>query len=257
MIINTDNIYTWNCVDIMSKMPEKIVDLVVTSPPYDNLRSYNWYHFPFEEIVKWLYRVVKKWWVVVRVVGDKIKKWNKSLTSFRQAIHFQESWFNMHDVMIYKKKNTPFMRSNWYTNCFEFMHVFSKWSPNTFNPIKTWTVRQWYEPMPVSKWPDWVNNKVLKELKKEKNLTNIREYAVWLHWTTSDRFAFKHTAMFPEKLAEDHIISRTNEWDLVFDPMCWAGTTCKMAKKNNRKYIWCDISDEYVDLAKKRVELVS
>lgn len=256
MRIIANNIYHWNCVDIMKSMDDFSIDLTVTSPPYDDLRNYKWYHFPFEEIAKELFRITKKWWVVVWVVWDKVKNWNKSLTSFRQALYFQEIWFNVHDTMIYRKKNTPFMRSNGYTNCFEWMFVFSKWKPKTFNPITTSTVRQWFEPMPVNKWPDGVNNKILRELKSEKNLTNIWDYAVWLHWTTSDKFAFEHTAMFPEKLAEDHIISRTNKWDIVFDPMCGAWTTCKMAKKNNRDYIWCDISEEYVNIAKKRVEVI-
>jgi len=257
MKIDQNSIHQANCVDFMNEMDEESIDLVVTSPPYDDLRDYKGYSFPFEKIAQWLFRVVKKWWVVVWVVWDKIKKWNKSLTWFKQALYFQEIWFNVHDIMIYKKKNTPFMRSNGYTNCFEFMYIFSKWSPKTFNPIKEWTVRQWFETMPVNKWPDGKNNKVLRELKAEKTLNNIWEYAVWLHWTTSDKFAFEHPAVFPEKLAEDHIISWTNENDIVFDPMCWSWTTCKMALKNNRKYIWCDISIEYVNISQKRIETIT
>ncbi|MFA7284848.1 MAG: site-specific DNA-methyltransferase [Candidatus Absconditabacterales bacterium] len=237
-------------------MEDLSVDLTVTSPPYDDLRIYKGYHFPFEDIANELFRITKIGGIVVWVVGDKIKNGDKSLTSFRQAIYFQEIGFNVHDTMIYKKKNTPFMRSNGYTNCFEWMFVFSKGKPKTFNPITTSTVRQGFEPMPVNKGPDGLNTKVLRELKPEKNLTNIWEYAVGLHGTTSDKFAFEHTAMFPEKLAEDHIISRTNEGDTVFDPMCGSGTTCKMAKKNNRNYIGCDISQEYVDISRKRVEVI-
>ena len=160
----------------------------------------------------------------------------------------------MHDVMIYQKKNTPFMRSNAYTNAYEFMFVLSKGKPKVFNPLMEKTVRKGYEMVVHNKGPDAVNKKVLKELKKEKTKTNIWRYAVGLHGTTSDKVAFNHPAVFPEKLAADHILSWTNKGDLVFDPMCGSGTTCKMALVNDRNYIGVDISSEYVNITKKRLE---
>lgn len=246
-IINID------CLEGMKNLPTNAIDLVVTSPPYDNLRDYNGYKFNFEGIATELYRIIKEGGVVVWVVGDKIKNGNKTLTSFRQAIYFQEIGFNAHDVMIYKKKNTPFMRSNAYTNCYEFMFVFSKGSPNTFNAKKTSTVRHGMEKVVTNKKADGINNKVLAELKKEKTKTNIWSYAVGLGGTTNDKFAFEHTAIFPEKLAQDHILSWSNEGDLVFDPMCGSGTTCKMSALNKRKYLGMEISKDYTELAKKRV----
>ncbi len=253
--IKVNNIYRSDCVEFMKKMEENSVDLTVTSPPYDELRDYKGYSFDFENIAKELFRVTKKGGIVVWVVGDKIKKGNKSLTSFKQALYFQEVGFNVHDVMIYKKKNTPFMRSNAYTNCFEFMFVFSKGSPKTFNPIKTKTVRQGKELLPFNKGADGVNKKVLAELKPEKTMTNIWDYAVGYGGSTTDKLAFDHPAIFPEKLAEDHIISWTKEGEVVFDPMCGSGTTCKMAAANNRSFIGCDISQDYVNLSKKRLKI--
>lgn len=253
--IKPNNIYRSDCVELMKTMDENSVDLTVTSPPYDELRTYKGYSFDFENIAKQLFRVTKIGGLVVWVVGDKIKKGNKTLTSFKQALYFQQVGFNVHDVMIYRKKNTPFMRSNAYTNCFEFMYVLSKGSPKTFVPLKVKTVRHGKEMLPHNKGADGVNKKILKELKPEKTMTNIWEYAVGFGGSTSDKLAFEHPAIFPEKLAEDHILSWTKSGDLVFDPMCGSGTTCKMAKKNNRNYIGCDISDDYVNLAKKRIEI--
>ena len=129
-----------DCVEFMSNMDEGVVDLTVTSPPYDDLRDYNGYSFDFENIATQLYRVTTTGGVVVWVIGDKING-GRSLTSFRQGLFFQELGFSMHDVMIYQKKNTPFMRSNAYTNAYEFMFVLTKGSPNTFNPLKVPTVR--------------------------------------------------------------------------------------------------------------------
>jgi site-specific DNA-methyltransferase (adenine-specific) len=212
-----------DAVEIMKAMPPNSVDLVVTSPPYDELRNYNGYTFNFEGMARGLLRVIKKGGVLVWVVGDKINKGNKSLTSFRQ-------------------------------NCYEFMFVFSKGSPSKFYPLKTKTARQGQEMLPFNKKADGINKKTLGKLKPEKTLTNIWEYAVGLHGSTSDKIAFQHTAIFPEKLAEDHILSWTKEVDVVFDPMCGSGTTCKMAATNKRHYIGCDISKEYVDLTKKRLK---
>ncbi len=253
-MIQTNNIYCANCVDFMNNnLDEESIDLTVTSPPYDNLRDYNGYSFDYETIAKALFRVTKKGGVVVWVVGDKIVKGNKSLTSFKHALTFQSAGFNVHDVMIYKKKNTPFMRSNAYTNCFEFMFVFSKGSPKTFHPLKEKTVSSGEEMLVHNKKPDGINKKTLGKLNEEKTKTNIWEYAVGLGGTTNDKIAFKHPAVFPEKLAQDHILSWSNEGEIVFDPMCGSGTTCKMAYLNNRKYIGCDISQEYVDIANERL----
>lgn len=249
-----DRIICCECVTFMNQLPDNCIDLTVTSPPYDNLRNYNGFLLDCENIIGELYRITAQGGVVVWVVGDAIKKGNKTLTSFKQALMFQEAGFNMHDVMIYKKKNTPFMRSNAYTNCFEFMFVCSKGSPKTFNPLKEPTVRNGFEMLVHNKKADGINKKVLKELKKEKTRNNIWEYAVGLGGTTSDREAFKHPAMFPENLVSDHILSWTNKGDIVFDPFLGSGTTAKMAKKLNRHYIGCDISEEYVEIAQKRVK---
>ena len=236
-----------HCVEVMrEQVPDNCIDLTVTSPPYDTLRSYKGYRFDFELIAAELFRVTAVGGIVVWVVGDRING-GRSLTSFRQALYFQELGFSMHDVMIYQKQNTPFMRKNAYTNCYEFMFVLCKGRPKTFNPLMQKTARS-------NKGADDVNQKNPKELKKEKTRANIWSYAVGLSGTTSDKTAFRHPAIFPEKLAEEHILSWTNEGDLVFDPMCGSGATCKMAMLNNRKYLGVDISPEYIKIAKGRLD---
>ncbi len=250
--VKINQIYVADCVDFMRGMKSDYIDLTVTSPPYDKLRDYKGYSFNFEAIATELLRVTKEGGVIVWVVGDKMNG-GRTLTSFRQGIFFQEIGFNMHDVMIYQKKNTPFMRSNAYTNAYEFMFVLSKGSPKTFNARKEKTVRSGYEMVVHNKGSDAINKKVLKELKKEKTRTNIWAYAVGMGGTTSDKIAFKHPAVFPENLAGDHILSWTNEGDLVFDPMCGSGTTCKMALLNRRNYIGVDISAEYIEITEQRL----
>lgn len=253
MTVELNHVYCQDCVSFMKRLGEECIDLTITSPPYDDLRNYNGYSFDCDSIAEGLFRVTRPGGVVVWVVGDKTVKGNKTLTSFKQALVFQKLGFNVHDVMIYKKKNTPFMRSNAYTNCFEYMFIFSKGSPKTFHPLKEPTIRHGYEMLVSNKKADGVNRKVLGRLNEKKVRTNIWEYAVGLGGSTRDRIAFKHPAIFPERLAEDHILSWSNEGDIVFDPMCGSGTTCKMARINSRNYIGCDISQEYVDLATERL----
>ncbi len=242
-----------NCVHVMRNMPAGLIDLTVTSPPYDSLRDYKGYDFPFEEIANELFRVTAEGGVLVWVVGDRIRG-GRSLTSFRQAIYFQEIGFSAHDVMIYQKKNTPFTRSNAYTNAYEMMFVLSKGKPATFNPLKVPTQRHGYEMLTHNKLPDGINKKKLGELKKEKTRTNIWSYAVGLGGTTNDKIAFQHPAVFPEKLALDHILSWSNPGDLVFDPMCGSGTTGKMALLQGRDFIGIDMSAEYIAIASQRLE---
>jgi len=243
-----------NCLELMKNIEDNFVDLTVTSPPYDNLRDYKGYSFEFEKIAKELFRITKEGGIVVWVVKDKING-GYTLTSFKQGLFFQKVGFQMHDIMIYKKKNTPFMRKNAYTNCYEFMFVLSKGNPKTFNPLKEKTVRSGYEALPHNKRADGINKKKMGKLNKEKVKTNMWAYAVGLGGTTRDRIAFKHPAVFPEKLAEDHILSWSNEGDLVFDPMCGSGTTCKMAKLNNRNFIGCDVGEDYIEISKERIKI--
>ena len=247
-------LYVSDCVEFMQRMLENSIDLTITSPPYDNLRDYDGYKFDFFEIANGLYRITKQGGIVVWVVGDRING-GRTLTSFEQGIYFRDIGFSVHDVMIYQKKNTPFMRSNAYTNCYEFMFVLSKGAPSVFNPLKERTVRHGVERVVSNKGSDAVNNKVWARLNKEKTKTNIWQYAVGLGGTTKDRIAFQHPAVFPESLARDHILSWSNTGDFVFDPMCGSGTVCKMARQLERHYIGVDVSKPYIEIARKRVRM--
>ena len=128
----------------MSRMKDNLIDLTVTSPPYDGLRTYNGYSFDFENIAKELFRVTKDGGVVVWVVGDATVKGSESGTSFKQALYFKESGFNLHDSMIYQKDNPPPVGgSNRYYQHFEYMFILSKGKPKTFNPITAKRRNKW------------------------------------------------------------------------------------------------------------------
>lgn len=235
----------------MRGMPGNCIDLTVTSPPYDNLRSYHGYSFNFEEVAKELYRITKPGGVVVWVVGDATIKGSETGTSFRQALHFKDIGFNLHDTMIYSKTSYPPLTHGRYEQAFEYMFVFSKGKVKTFNPIlvecKTkGTSRPRYKSNKESgsavRNDDRVD--IIKDTKYKANVWHI----------TPNNTHHRHPAIFPEQLANDHIISWSNPGDLVFDPFVGSGTTCKMALLNGRDYIGIDISQEYCDIANKRIE---
>jgi len=252
-----NKIIVGDCVEVMKNFEENSVDLTVTSPPYDNLRTYNGYTFLFEEIAKELFRVTKPGGIVVWVVGDATIKGSETGSSFKQALYFKEIGFNLHDTMIFQKTNPiPQIYRKRYTNVFEYMFVFSKGAVKTHNPIKIDCLHAGLE-LNGTTYKNYSKGeqkrtKLAKPVKKQKMKGNIWEYVVGKK--AEDQEAKGHPAPFPCALVRDHINSWTNKGDIVLDPMCGSGTTCKVAKELGRNYIGIDISKEYCDMAIKRVK---
>jgi len=240
-----------DCLEVMKTLENNSIDLTVTSPPYDNLRTYNGYTFEFEGIAKELYRVTKQGGVIVWVAGDATIKGSETGTSFKQALYFKECGFNLHDTMIYRKGGQGATGSNLaYWQDFEYMFVLSKGKAKCFNPIED----RKNKTKPRKKLESQGHRHKNGDIKSKRIITR-KEYGkrfnVWEYHEAGTRLA--HPAVFPEKLAEDHILSWSNEGDTVLDPMAGSGTTLKMAKKNNRNYIGIEISEEYCRIAEDRV----
>jgi DNA modification methylase len=247
---------------ILKTLPEKSIDLIVTSPPYDNIRDYKGYSLNMGEIIKELYRVTKDGGVVVWVVGDATENGSETGTSFRQALEFMAAGFKLHDTMIYEKNTSSFpakRAGTRYTQIFEYMFVFCKGSVKTAHLICD-------KPNKWAGHTNWGKNTCrgtdgeLKETSDIKPVpdfsprNNIWRYNVGKGFNSSDAESHQHPAIFPEKLAEDHILSWSNEGDVVLDPFSGSGTTAKMAKKNGRAYIGIEISSEYCSLAEQILE---
>lgn len=252
-------IHNGECSSILSQFPECCIDIVITSPPYANIRSYNGYSFPFESIAEQLFRVVKRGGIMVWVVGDSTIKGSETGNSFRQALYFKDIGFRLHDTMIYEKLNGMPLNHNRYEQKAEYMFVLSKGKPATFNPIlepcvgagkiNTGGARQ--ETISRSEknanYGGWGYRKPIKQMKIK---SNIWRYYTGRGHSTADASIFKqHPAIFPEQLAQDHILSWSKENDIVLDPMCGSGTTLKMALLNNRKAVGIDISESYCELS--------
>ncbi|MEK7116577.1 MAG: transcriptional repressor LexA [Patescibacteria group bacterium] len=255
--IKLNNIYNENCLDTMAKMPDNFIDITVTSPPYDDMRKYGGNTFgEFGSIAKELYRITKKGGIVVWVVGDQTIMGNETGTSLKQALYFKEIGFNLFDTMIYLKTPRGAVgNNNTYWQTFEYMFVLSKDKPKTINLIRD---RENKEARSGDTGTKRLYDGSLFQQKrsgysKYGRRTNVWEYLVGKGHSASDKVAYEHPAVFPEKLAQDHIISWSNEEDIVYDPFMGSGTTAKMAILNKRKYIGSELSREYCEIAQKRI----
>lgn len=253
-----NKIYNMDCLQGLKMLENNSVDLTVTSPPYDNLRTYKghikqWNFEKFQYVAKELYRITKEGGVVVWVVADSTINGSESGTSFRQALFLKDIGFNLHDTMIYKKQNYVPLTHKRYEQEFEYMFVFCKGKLKTFNPIKipckyagteTWGSTTFHK----TNDSGLVNcgKKRINDYKQHGNIFCYQTGKVKCNGT-------KHPAPFPEQLANDHIITWSNEGDIVLDPFMGSGTTAKMAILNNRKYIGFEINQEYCNMAEQRI----
>lgn len=251
-MIELNKIYNENNCETMARMDDNSIDLTVTSPPYDNLRLYQGYSFNFERVAQELFRVTKEGGVVVWVVNDETLNGTESLTSFKQAIYFKEQCgFNLHDTMIWKKPGFSAVGAlaTRYAPVFEYMFVISKGKPKTFNPIK--------DRKNIAKGT--ISGTIMNADGTRKRMSNEgkprmdygQRFNIWE--ITQVNVNENHPAAFPEKLAQDHIISWSNEGEVVYDPFMGSGTVAKMCIKTNRNYVGSEISQEYCELAEKRI----
>jgi len=243
-----------NC-EVMRTMPSESIDLVVTSPPYDDLRTYGGHSWDFYGVAWNLKRLLKPGGVMVWVVADQVEDGSETGTSLRQALHFQSIGLNLHDTMIYQKNSYPFPPTNRYYQQSEYMFVLSKGSPKTFNGLVQATKwRKETDEVSTTRQPDGSTKEMKYEKGKETRLRdNVWQVDTGFMRTTDDKIAYKHPAMFPEALARDHILSWSNESDVVLDPFSGSGTTAKMAKYNGRRFIGIEVNPEYVAISEKRL----
>ena len=255
ILINDD------AVKLLDILPENSIDLVITSPPYDDLRDYNgeiiWNFEIFQNIAKKLYRVMKKGGTIVWVVGDNTKNKNKSLTSFRHAIYFQEIGFKIYDVLIYEKTGAGPPHPNRYFNAFEYMFIITKGDIKTVNLLKDkvnkWGGKYTFSNVTRREKDGTLTDKGKKLINKYGVRTNIWKYTNGKSFSTKDNIAYNHPAIFPEKLVRDNIRSWSNEGDVVLDMFGGSGTTAKISKELNRKWIYVEKVKKYCQIAQKRL----
>ena len=242
-----------DCLEKMKDIPDKSIDMVLTSSPYDNLRTYNgsldWGEHIWKPVIQELYRVVKDGGVVVWVVGDATIKGSETGTSFKQALYFKEIGFNLHDTMIWTKLGGGAVGSNLcYTQNFEYMFVFSKGRPKAINIIRDLENGDFGKGSGIHRGRRKKDGTIKIEIRKAPQEFSRRNN----HWYIPPQKG-EHPAVFPEKLAHDHILSWSNEEDTILDPFAGSGTVGKMAKQLNRNCILIEKDPAYCEIAEKRI----
>ena len=271
MKLSLNKIYNENCITGMQQMDAESVDLCVTSPPYDDLRTYNdsskWDHETFKQVADELTRVLKPGGVIMWNVGDATIKGSETGSSFRQCLYFMDNCgLRLHDTMIYQKTGTAFAsgpKSVRYTQVFEYCFILSKGKPKTVNLIQD-KKNAWAG---VHSWGNATSRAKTGEMNDPgKHSKPIREFGVrnniWIiknsgGFGQSNKAVYKHPATMPEALARDHILSWSNPGDVVIDPFMGSGTTARMAIETDRKYIGFEIDPEYYSISQECVPQVT
>lgn len=249
-------IHNENCLNYLKTLANDSIKFTLTSPPYDDIRDYKGYSFPFEDIAKELWRATKIGGVVAWNVADATVKGSETGTSMRQALYFMSLGFRLHDTMIYAKNNPmpAGVSSKRYHQAWEYIFILSKDAPETFNPI---TVKAKYGHLEANMKHRGKDGEIIYKKTKRNEFTKVRnifEYNVGGGHSTKDKVAYEHPAIMPEQLASDMISTWTNEGDTVFDPFTGAGTTAKMCLLNNRKFHGTELSKEYCEIIKTRLQ---
>ena len=267
MKISTNNTYLMNCIEGMQLMDEQSVDLVVTSPPYDDLRTYNdsskWDFDVFKDVAKGLVRVLKDGGVIMWNVNDATIKGSETGSSFRQCLHFMDLGLRLHDTMIYEKTGTAFasgVNSVRYNQVFEYCFILSKGRPKTINLIQD-KKNKWAG---ITSWGNATSRKkdgtthdpnrksnAIKEWGVRTNIWRIKNSG---GFGQSSKASYKHPATMPEELARGHIKTWSGVNDIVLDPFMGAGTTAQVSAEENRQYIGFEIDETYHKMCIDRMQ---
>lgn len=255
MSLPLDQIICGDNCDVLGTLPRGCIDLVVTSPPYDDLRTYGGHSWDFYGVAWQLKRVLKPGGVIVWVVADATKDGSETGTSFEQALHFKRLGLNLHDTMLYAKSNPVPMNHPRYEQEFEYAFILSCGRPRVANILRENCRYAGGSTGKTHRRGGHGNGDKLVmmhgaggAIAETKQRGNIWHYMVGGEETAS------HCAVFPEALARDHILSWSNEGDIVLDPFNGSGTTTKMARELGRHYIGIEVNPEYVAIAKKRLQ---
>lgn len=239
--VEYNKIYNEDCLATMARMPDQYIDLVVTSPPYDNLREYEGFSFDSDATIKELFRITKSGGVVVWVVGDATIKGSETGSSFRQALKFMDVGFNLHDTMIYEKNSSTYpanVKSVRYSQIFEYMFVFSKGRPKSIHLI-------------VDKPNKWAGHKDFSGILKNPVPDFSPRNNIWKYTTSFN--GVKHPAPYPLALAADHVVTWSNPGDMVYDPFMGSGTTARACIQLQRNYIGSEVSEDYCERARNKI----
>lgn len=252
-----DQIVNIDCVEGMKQLPDESIDMVVTSPPYDNVRKYNGYKFDLHATGEQIYRVLKKGSVAVMVIQDQTVNFGKTLTSFRTIVDWCDNiGFKLFETIIYRKHGTE---GAWWKNRFrvdhEYMPIFLKGDkPSYFNKEHLKIPSKHGGKIMTGFASRKTDGTTQPTVKNRINDMKCRG-TIWNYLMAGDKNPIKrkHPAHFPDKIPLDFIPTFCPEGSIVLDPFVGSGTTAFTAKKLKRCFIGFDISVEYCEIALERL----
>ena len=252
------DVYHGDCAKVLPSLGVK-ADLILTSPPYDDLRTYGGGVFDFGSIADACVGALVDGGVIVWVVGDGIEGYSETGSSFRHALGFMRRGLKLHQTMLYQTTREAPTAPNRYARVHEYMFVFSNGRPRVANIIRdkpNTTSGTVHRRKMIGRYAD--NSKPHRNYKRNRIVspefgprTNIWKYHT-SPFSNANRFD-EHPAVFPDALARDHIRTWTNPGDLVIDPMAGSGTTLRAAKDLGRSSIGIEIHENYIDIIERRM----
>ena len=245
-------------VKFLSTLPENCIDMVVTSPPYDNLRDYNGFQLDLSGVGEQLFRVLKPGGIVAVIIQDSTQDGRKTLTSFRMIVNWCDTiGFGLFENCIYSRQG---VEGAWWKKRFRVDHEYI--------PLFIKGKRPAYFNKEELKIPSKHGGKTMTgAATRNKDGTQQKSRSVYINpmkcrgtiWNypqcgDGSKLKHLHPATFPNLLPYDLIQCFCPENGIVLDPFNGSGTTCVAAKSLNRQYIGVDCSQEYCDIAEKRIQ---
>jgi len=241
-----------DCVEGLKTLPTGSIPLVITSPPWDDLRQYCGFDWDFKTTAEELHRVISPRGVCCWHVADQVSNGTESLTSFKQALYFRSIGFLVNTLVI--DQHIPNRHLHRYGQTVQFVFVLSKGNPKVFHPIKDvpnasaghvrpfnnrdvdGTQRYQYDPPPISDF-------------------RCRSAVWWISagGHSDGDITRHHPAVFNERLVKDLMVSFSDAGQVVLDPFSGVGTVAVVALKEGRRYLGFEISPQYHALSLKRV----
>lgn len=257
-IYKLNNVYCIDCIEGMKNIPDNSIDCVIFSPPYDQIRKYYGFSLDLHKTGEQLFRVIKEGGIVGMIIQDQTKNFGKSLTSFRTIVDWCDNiGFKLFECVIYKKHGGE---GAWWTKRFrvdhEYIPIFLKGErPQYFNKEPLKIPSKHAGKTMTGGATRLTSGKTLKARKIKINDLKCRG-TLWDYTVCGDgsKLKHQHPATFPNKLPYDFIQCFCPLDGIVLDPFVGSGTSILSAIKLNRKWLAFDISQEYCDLTKLRIE---
>ena len=258
MQIQVNKIICEDNITYLKTLPDECIDFVITSPPYDALRDYNGYKLDLHGLGVELLRVLKDGGICVMVIQDSTRDFAKSLTSFRTIVDWCDNiGFRLFECNIYNRQGTE---GAWWKKRFRVDHEYM--------PIFLKGKRPQYFDKENIKIPSKHGGKVMTgaNIRTKNGQTGSRKVKINPTKCPGTVMSFgntcggesklksKHPAVFPNMLAYDMIECFCPKDCIVIDPFNGSGTTTLAAKCLGRNYIGIDVSEEYNQIARERLE---